>query len=393
MSVKHAFQLDYVETEWDCMPFSKRESVMLDQAKASALFAKEHVPFYAKHFSNISHVTIEKISSLEEFAVALPETTKHHISANPPEVFLPEVDYREVDTDIGQFRNWGTGGTTGTPATILHSPQDYHGISRLISSSMQYDLGEKCAELQGKTFLALYHGDHITNHAYRRAFTALGMNTFTRPSTKNDPYAVYELIQQVRPNALLGPPEAPDSAQTKGLTLDSIFKIDARNSSRGKWSLNHRENPEFMAVLWSSMSISPQFHTYIRDHLGIPYLQSTYGATEVGGVGATCSAHPMDFHLTYRTNLVSVKAFSGDRLARDGEDGYFLFSKVGALSSSSECIVPTGMFFLNYRPGDAGRLIQTNGHVCECGRNTPVLKNIHRHEHHKSKMLFGCQAD
>lgn len=393
MSVFHSHSIDYIDPVWDTMGDSERDEIVLSQAKATTIFAKRHIPFYKRHLSRFSAKDIEAISSIDEFALDIPETTKEHLSSNSFHGFIPDVNYRELDEDFGEFRNWGTGGTTGTPTTVIHSPQDYHGGSRYMASTLMYDFAERAEELKGLRVMGLYHGDHVTNHVYRRAFSALGMSTFTRPSTKLDPHSVYDLIQQAKPNCILGPPEDKTDNQTKGLTVDAIVKLDARNASTSSWRLNHNENQEFKMVLWSSMPMSNDFHSYLKHHLGVPYMASHYGNTEVFSVGATCEHFPRDFHLGFRSNLCCVKSFDGKRICRDGEKGYLLFSKTGALSKENKPIVPTGMIVLNYRSGDAGELIHLHGKKCKCGRNTPVLRNIHRFEYRESNFNFGCQAD
>lgn len=389
----HEHQIDYLDTNWDVMDDLQRKRIALAQAVETAVFAKKQVPFYQEHFKKFSEQDIRGIRSTDEFALILPETTKYHVSNAKYQAFIPEINYGERDADVGRIRNFGTGGTTGKPTSVIYSQQDYVGFSRYLASSIKYDFRYRLNELKGLKIMGLYHGDHITNHVFRRAFSLLGMDMVTRPSTKNNPEHVYDFIQDVKPNALLGPPEDKSGKQTKGLTLDAIFRMDSRNSNPSAYRLNHKINPDFKMIFWSSMPISEDLQNYIMDYMDIPYQASHFGNTEVGSVGATCSHYPRDFHLGYRSNVVAIKTSDGKRIAGEGETGYLLFSKTGSVNSKMQNCVPTGTILLNYRSGDSGHLVQTNGEICECGRNTPVLKNIHRTEHIHAKKLFGCQED
>lgn len=389
----HSRQRHYLDLAWDTLPRPERDGIVLSHAKETALFAKRHVPFYRAHFKAVEEREIEAFGSLEELTVTLPETTKDHLSKNPFSCFLPDAVIVRSEREEQYDRNKGTGGTTGKPVTIIYSPEDWRAMAMHIARSVKYDYRDRLGELSGMTVVGLYHGDHVTNEVYRSGLGLLGMRVFGRVSTKSDVHALYEFIQEVRPNAILAPPEDAAGAQTKGSTLDAILKLDARNARPGSYRLHHRDNPGFKAIFWSSMPISRDLQEYILGHLEIPYQQAQFGSTEVCPTGATCSHFPRDFHLGYGPTLVQLKHSSGRRTVAREEEGRVLVSKIGGALPDGRTIVPTGSMIINYRTGDVGMLLHQGDPSCPCGRSTPVLFGVHRAEHVAAKALFGCQAD
>lgn len=386
----------YTDLIWDTMEHVERERLSLMQAKQTVLFAKQYVPFYRRHYASLSNQDIEAISCLDEFATVVPEITKAHLARNHYRVFMPDGGFRqERDASKGAYRNKSTGGTTGRPVTIIYTPQDWRAMAQHIARSIKFDFRNSIEELHSLVVCGLYHGDHVTNEVYQAGMSLLGMEFFNRVSTKaQDIESTYQFIQRAKPNALLAPPEDPSAAQSKGITLDKILKLDAENSRRGAFRLGRKNNTVFRAVFWSSMPMSPDMYEYLRFHLQIPYIQGQYGSTEVCPTGATCELHPTDFHLGYGPTLVLVCASSpAKRLVREHEEGYLLVTKCGATDSSGRNTVPSGSTLINFRTGDYATLVNTDGQQCACGRNTPVLVGIRRQEYRLAKIVGGCQAD
>jgi phenylacetate-coenzyme A ligase PaaK-like adenylate-forming protein len=348
-----------------------------------------------EHFKSVSVEEIAAISSLEEFSFKLPETTKDHLSKNRFTEFVPKLDnsLREWDQNKGYFRNKGTGGTTGKPVTVLYSSEDWRAMSQHIARSIKFDWKEKLRELKGLKVLGMYHGDHVTNEVYQAGLSLLGVEFFNRVSTKNDVVSLYNFIQELKPNMILAPPEDGTGTQTKGSTLDMFFKLDARNTDPNAYRLSSKVNPEFNEVLWSSMPMSQDLQSYMLNHLQVPYQQAQYGSTEICPTGATCSKYPRDFHLGYGPTLVLIKHSTEKRLVEDAEFGEVLVSKVGATRADGKNIVPTGTVLVNFNTGDYAQIIQKDGEVCECGRNTPILYKVHRVKNIEAKAQFGCQVD
>lgn len=390
--LKHDIQLKYDDLEWDTMNPTERDSLALSQLIKTTLFAKENIPFYQKHLKNNTMQDIERISSLEEYGIIIPETTKLHMSFAGAESFISDYNIFQFDNNKGGFRNKPTGGSTGRPITMIFSTQDWNAMSKHIARSLKFDNQDNLDYFKGIKVLGLYHGDHVTNEIYQAGLVSLGAEFFDRVSTRGSPEDIYDFIQQIKPNAILAPPEDSSNKQTKGITLDKILKIDARNSDKNAYRLNHKHNPDFKMILWSSMPISPDLQNYILNHLKIPYQQAQYGSTEVCPTSATCRKYPRDFHLGYGPTVTLLKHHTENRLSKENEDGYVLVSKTGGTTKEGVNIVPTGTTLLNYRTGDYAKMKQTNGYSCECGRNTPVLYKIHRVEEKKGKLEMGCSA-
>ncbi len=391
---QHSSQCDYLDMSWETMDYKEREKISLEQAKQTALFAKRHVPFYQQHYSRIQEEEIMKISSIEEFSTFLPITTKAHLISSSFKAFLPERTFEEEveNEEEFSFRNHGTGGTTGKPVTVIHSAQDWRAMAKHIARSIKFDFRDRLGELKGKKILGLYHGDHVTNRIYASGLRLLGVDMFHRVSTKMDLQSNYDFLQDICPNGLLAPPEDPNNTQTKGILLDSIFKIDARSLGE-KYRLNYSKNKNFSMIFWSSLPISEDLQNYIINHLKVPYQQAQYGSTEICPTGATCSEYPRDFHLGYGPTLLAVRSFSGGGLCKEGERGYVVVTKTGSTRFDGKNIVPTGTVLINYLTGDSACLIHQNGKVCACGRNTPVLFGIKRVDDVEVKMIYGCQTD
>jgi len=379
----------YKSDFWQTASNESREEAALKQLKNTALFAKMHVPFYKERYKRYSDNFISDIESIEQFSVEMPELRKEDLSKNSPQLFLPEegsIDL-EVGPFYGKYRNFGTGGTTGRPVQVFHSLQDWRAMLSPVNWNILHDFKGREDELKSMLIMGLYHGDHITNHIYEAMLNSLGFEMIKRASTKMSIDHNFELIQNARVNGLLAPPEDGGKGQTKGITLENIFKMDARES--GSWRLNHRVNKDFKFVFWSSMPMSKDLYDYMKDHLEIPYIKGHYGSTEVCPTGATCPNNPLKFHLTFGPSLVAVKSADGNHRAGDGEEGYLVVSKTGAVQKDGRNIVPSGTYIINYRTGDYGSLDYSG---CGCGVATPVL-SVFRKEHIEIKKTMGCQVD
>lgn len=385
---------NYIDLSWDTMNHEERDNMALEQAKQTALFAKKHVPFYQHHFSSLSENDIADIKNQEEFAFTLPETTKLHLSRNHYWAFLPEIKFHdERDIYKGTYRNKSTGGTTGNPVSIIYTAQDWRAMAQHIARSIKFDFRHNPQELENYIVCGLYHGDHITNEIYQAGMNLLGIDFFNRVSTKpEDIDSSFQFIQRTKPNGILAPPEDSSEKQTKGITLDKILQRDAVNRKKHTYRFNQKLNPDFKAIFWSSMPMSVDLYDYLKEHLGIPYIQGQYGSTEICPTGATCSEHPTDFHLGYGPTLVLVCSDTEARLTTEEEEGYLLVTKSGATTQDGNNSLPSGTTLINFRTGDYAKLIQQNGTTCNCGRNTPVLAGITRKEYNKAKSDFGCQT-
>jgi len=372
---------------WDTMPKRDRDKHALAQAQKTAIFAKLYVPFYRKLLEKFRIKDIEDIASLEEFACAIPQTTKQHLSNNSFSAFLPE------GTDLFGMINKGTAGTTGKPVTVWYSQSDWEAMAQHIARSIKFDFRDKLDELKGLKILGLYHGDLVTNEIYRAGLKLLSIHLARRASTKSDPVSNYDLLQHLRVNGILAPPAtAQDKKQTKGITLDKILELDAKNLNASCYRLSHKENPEFKMVLWSSMPLTVSTYEYLKNHLGIPYIQGQHGSTECFPTGATCEHNPFSFHLGYGPTLVNVVHPNGNRLIKEGERGYILVTKTGGLYKGRN-IVPTGTNLINFRTGDWTEPRNINGEKCQCGRNTPYITDLQRRELITLKARFGYQID
>lgn len=377
----------YDDIVWDTLLKEKRDEYVLSQAKNTAIYAKLKVPFYREHYKDISVKEILAISSIEEFSCRIPQITKEHLSQNNSILFMPD------DFNLLGMRNFGTGGTTGKPVTVWYSKDDWRAASEHIARSIKYDFRNNLEQLKDLFVFGMYHGDHITNHLYKSGLELLGVHLLGRASTKQNIDHNYELLQGLKPNGILAPPEDKTGQQTKGILLDTMLVLDAKNSSEESYRLNNRENPNFRMILWSSLPLSKHLYGYIKNNLGIEYIQGQYGSTECAPTGATCEYEPLSFHLGYGPNLVSVVHPSGKRLVREGELGYLLVTKTAGRNHHGKNIVPTGTFLINFRIGDFAELKNVSGEKCQCGRNTPIIKRLVRVENLMSKAKFGCQAD
>lgn len=385
-------QLPFNDLRWIDLPTAERDRIVLNQAIAEALFAKEQVDFYRAHYRHLSTNNIIDITSLEEFAVLLPEVNRQHLTKNPFQAFLPHVT-REKDPNKGSLRNKGTGGTTSRPVNIFYAPEDWRAQANLIAREIQYDFKNKPQELANLLVYGLYHGDHITNELYQAAFTKLNIDFINRASTRyQDILSNFYFFQETRPTALLGPPADPTKKITKGITLASFLHKDARYLKRDAYNLHKDSNSGFYAIFWSSTPMPIDLQYYIMEYLQVPYQQSCYGFTEVGILGVTCEVYPRNFHLLYGPNVLLIKSHDGKRLINAGEFGYVVASRIGAMSVDNKIIPSTSTTLINYRSGDHATL-KIEKEACQCGRNTPVLMGVHRREDIAAKLKFGCQAD
>ncbi|MFW6233630.1 MAG: hypothetical protein ACOC3Z_03135 [Nanoarchaeota archaeon] len=390
MQIYQPYQLSSLDYKWDCNNPKKRKENVLKNAINTVLFSKKCIPFYINHYKNISENKIEKINTLEEFTIKLPHVTKEHISYNPHQVFMPDrqlihkyfgkkgvEELYELCKIKGIDRNYGTGGTTGKPTTIIHTSTDWRAMKNTFLRSLMFDFQDNLNDIKNLTAYGLYHGDHITNKIWESALTSLNINMYGRASTKSSAEHNYELIQEIKPNILIGPSEDSSGKQTKGITLDTILKLDARNPN-SKWPLNHKENPDFKMILWSSMPMSKELSNYILNHLEIPYMHAHYGNTEVGSVSVSCLKYPLNFHLCYGSNIALIKTEKNDRLTKINEKGVISFSKISGETKENKLIVPSGMTLINYLPGNFASIIKKDGIECKCSnqklkRNTEII--------------------
>lgn len=396
---------------WDTANPEERNEVVLKQAIRTALFARNKVPFYRKHYQKLSTRSIQSISSLEEFAVTIPYVSKEHLANVPSNAFIPETAVEEIDPNIGEYWVFPTGGTTGKPIEVSHSIQDWRGMVLTADRHIAFDFlrdrvfkellhigdsssalsenGYQLTPLKDARILGVYNRGHITNNIYASMLLRFGSKFYWRPYLAPTPEDVYDTTQKLKINGLLASPE--EGTDRKAIDLGNILKLDAKNSSPYAWSLNHNCNPDFKFIFWSSMPLSEGLLNYLRDSLQVPYIKGHFGSTEVAPTGATCSVHMRDFHLVYGHSLVLIKSMDGEGLAAPDEFGYAMVSRIGATDDNGNNVIPSGTYLINYITGDGGRLGKSC--QCKCGRNTPLLYDVSRVEFHKGKAVHGCQIN
>ncbi|MCG8634307.1 MAG: hypothetical protein MI863_10795 [Desulfobacterales bacterium] len=401
---------DYTDFWWDTGNAAERQKIILEnQTIPALLFAKETVPFYREHYKKLSVQNIQDISSLEEFVSVIPYITKVHLASNHPMAFVPQINLSEVDPHKGKYFRFGTGGTTGTPILIMHSMQDWRGMSRTADRLIEFDFYEdlfyrdnfefqpgmftfqglesRTTPLSGKRILGAYNADHITNGIYATMLHRLGSDFYWRPSSAPTVEDIYDTARQFEVNGILAPPEGENNK--KGAFLKDILAIDAGRQTQ--WNLSHRYNKAFQFVFWSSMPISEVLLDHLMTDRQIPYIKGHFGSTEVCPTAATCSKQMRNFHLSYGHSLVIIKKLDRDQMAAPDELGYALVSKTGATDMDGNNLPPSGMIFINYMTGDGARLSK-DGTPCACGRNTPVLYDLQRIKFHDGKAKHGCQT-
>jgi phenylacetate-coenzyme A ligase PaaK-like adenylate-forming protein len=359
----------------DIMDEQKRDELLLEKAIKSALFAKENVPFYIKHLEHLSKKNIETISSLEEFAFVIPETTRAHLSFNKHSDFMP-IHKNKIIMDKA------TGGTTNNAVTMCFTKEDWDVISTAGARTIFYDFQDNLKELEDLKVFGLYHGDHITNHFFRTAFEKLNIEFFDRISTKNLIDINYKFFKESNSNAILAP---PGSVSHKGLSLSDFFKYDAKYLNEYNKKYTHPYFPtnkaDLKAVFWSSANLDKTLLDYMKNHLEIPYIKSIYGSTEAAPVGSNCKFLDFSFHIDYLPHLTLLK--KNKSLAKDNEEGYLVVSKIGYTNHCASVL-------LNYRNGDKALYSKTK---CKCKRTSPILHNIQRVEDVDIKAIFGCEVD
>jgi len=366
--------MDLKKIDWDRIKEKKRNDFLLRKIKNTLLFAKKNVPFYQKHLDKFSEKNIYDISSIEDFAFTIPETTREHLTNNKHTSFLSKKE-------PFIYFDKGTGGTTKRPIPICYTKSEWKFMAQTKARSVLFDFGNKKNKLEDLKIMGLYHGDHITNHIYRAMFELLNIEFFDRITTKNEIEPNYSFFIQSESNAILGPPSL---SSLKGLSLPSFFKYDSTY-------INHYGNDftfpfvpiekiNIKAVFWSSSFLDKEFYSYLKDYLKIPYIKGHYGSTEVLPIGSTCSEHPHDFHIDFMPNLALVKTSKG--LAKNNERGYITVSKIDNPAS-------VGTMLINYKNGDAATYINEK---CKCQRNTPILINLSRIEDKEAKAVFGCEV-
>jgi phenylacetate-coenzyme A ligase PaaK-like adenylate-forming protein len=396
---------------WDVANPEERERVVLKQAISTALFAKDKVPFYRKHYEKLSIQIIQSVSSLEDFAITIPYISKEHLANIPSNAFLPETEVEEIDPNIGEYWVFPTGGTTGKPIQVSHSMQDWRGMVLTADRHIAFDFfkdriskellhienspsvlsgkGYRSTPLKDARILGAYNRGHITNNIYASMLIKFGSKFHWRPYLTPTPEDVYDAAQKLKINGLLASPE--EGTGRKAIDLGNILRLDAQNSSPYAWNLNHRYNSEFRFIFWSSVPLSQELLSYLKDSLRVPYIKGHFGSTEVAPTGATCSVHMRDFHLVYGHSLVLIKSMNKEGLAEPDEFGYTMVSKVGAVDDKGDNVIPSGTYLINYITGDGARMGKSCD--CECGRNTPLLYDIRRVEFHAGKAVHGCQVN
>jgi phenylacetate-coenzyme A ligase PaaK-like adenylate-forming protein len=401
---------------WDTAEANeRRKAILQDQVIPAVLFAQKYVPFYKHHYRKLGDQDINGIKSLDEYFAIVPYISKEHLSTNPPEAFMPETGSVELEVDPhwGSHFRFGTGGSTGKPVPIIHSISDWRAFSLTANRHIEFDFYEdrkisekfsgfkkgsvvfdgvdsRLTPLQGARILGAYNADHITNAIYRTMLLRFGCEFFGRPAAASDLGSIYDATQIHKINGILAPPGGGN--EKKGAFLESILKLDAKNSNPNSWDLSYRFNPEFKFVFWSSMPISRFLLNYLSNDLQIPYVKGHFGSTEVCPTASTCSHHMLDFHLVYAHSLVFIADLEKKELLGPNQLGYTVVSKIGGADKNGDNVLPSGMFLLNYVTGDGARLTE-DGRLCQCGRNTPILYDIRRLDFHIGKARHGCQVD
>lgn len=298
--------------------------------------AKANSPFYREQFRELSDVP-----PLE----TLPLVDKQVLSErNLDFLATPRERIAEIVT---------TSGTTGQPLLWLLTAAD---VQRL---ALNEKLSFACAGLTARdTVLVAVALDRcfIAGLAYWQGLRELGC-TVVRVGPSS-PLLVLEMIERVRPTAIVGVPSFLRVIAEKAREL----KFDLKNSSITRAiCIGEPVRDSAFALNFSGNAIASAWGAQVY---------STYGVTELANSLCECAAG-VGGHLHDEMLHVEILDDAGNSLP-DGEPGEVVATTFGV----------EAMPLIRYRTGDCAALFRT---PCACGRTTPRLGPIVGRKNQKLK--------
>lgn len=242
------------------------------------------------------------------------------------------VDVTKAGTDLNKCRRILTAGSTGSPLLVYRTWREDNLIDAVWARAF-FENGQRvwdrCADYHAYPYLP------------KRWFEHFGVWRRTTIPTLADTRKQIELLKQIRPDIIRGPPpELVNLAET--IQRETVGGI----------------NPRLIFTLGSLLD--QKSRELIRTVLGAKVFDY-YGSTEVGCIGWECSSYD-GYHINNDAVIVEVVNMEGEPV-RAGESGRIVCT--GLISYT--------MPFIRYYIGDVGVL---GSERCSCGRELPLLKNF-----------------
>jgi phenylacetate-CoA ligase len=329
------------------------------------VYNKEHIPFYAKKYKNVSK---DDLKSYEDCLQKIPIITKDELRnlSSPYDLTADHI----INDKLIRY-SFATSGSTGKPTSVLFTKNDWkatcEGIIRCIPELNGN--GNKLRVFNG------YNQGHISGPIFNDAFRLIKALPIPRRFYYNDEQA-FEQLKHYNCNVIM----APWRSTHKGGSFEDYLNVDAKN---GESYINGKN---IKALFCSSVPLTDELLEEIK-YLGIKTIYNNYGTTEAGPLASNCQENPQEMHLLQGPHFVEV-VDEDNKPVRNGI-GRVIIGRVASYDDMGKINVNQGFQLLNYEIGDQ---VMVNNGVCKCGRTSPRISKITRIKNIKDKVENGCQV-
>ena len=299
--------------------------IQLTKLIALLSFAKSNIPYYAKALANVDPARFRTLDDLQRVPVLTKDLLKEHFNTLQP-------------TPLGRVLRKTTGGSTGTPVTVLRSfpasAVSYAAYWRGYSWA-----GIRIADPQGRFWgVPSAHTDRRLARWTDVVLNRLRCSAFG--FTDKDLALYYERLCAFKPRYLYG--------------YVSMLEAFARFLLT-----NNLRLPSQLASLIATAEVLTDFHRRLFEQAFRCRVYNEYGSGEVGTIAHECDRGAL--HISAERLIVEI--LRDGTPAAPGEKGDIVVTELHN----------TAMPLIRYNLKDVGAL---SGHSCSCGRGLPVLAEI-----------------
>lgn len=346
----------FLSEEWDTTDSKTREQWLIQCFYHQLMFAKEHSVHWKKRLSS---VIIEEAKFNRSVIESLPVFFKSELRILNP---------YDLTTDLA--KSWhivrGSGGTTGTPTTVMWTLADWRSA---IETSTRFL--RRIRDWKNMRIWNGYNQAHVAGPAFDDIIRMIGATPIPRHFKSTDKDTIKEMEHLKVDGIVL----TPKSGSGKGGSLEDLLAIDPNFISR--IGIKH---------VWVSSTLLDKDLAKELRSLGVETIVNFYGSTESMPNAISCLDNPHTFHLCQGHIFLEVLDENGKHV-ENGKRGTVVVSRIG--SSAPPAIDPAeGTQMFRFVVGDSAVY---HNEKCTCGLTSPRISQVERLPSDEGKILGGCE--
>lgn len=294
----------------------------------------QRVPYY-----------VERVPSKRSLAITdFPILTKDEIRGHFAELMTPELHTEYVSGRRSHRYSWlqvQTGGTTGVPTTVIHSPEyrDRGRAGRLYSQYLcGFPLGTPYLRLWGSMREINEMRSSYQQMVLQRLHNETLLNAFTMSEREMDAYL--KIINSSR-------------AQHMMAYVDAAVEL-AQHARRKRLPVR-----QLKSIMACAGTVTPDVRRVLEEVFGAR-VHNQYGSRDCAGIACECERGG---HHVYANHLFLESVDDQGRTVPHGQSGRLLVTLLHNFSFP----------LVRYEIGDIGVLTRD---LCRCGRPYPLLQTV-----------------